>query len=150
MIWNAKDVKAACNRILSAAFSDKLPVYGNDTLDGYARPSFFSELIATPRDKPGMFLTRHRFAYKVTYFEETHDEAHCYDVYNTIVSAFEPTIKVNGKRLVVESTDLAWIDENADMMQITINFSGVAELGGNSASEPLMLDVETKIESEVN
>ena len=149
MIWTPGVVKAGCNQILRQAFQSKVPIYGNDTIEGYGRPGFFTELLSTPLTKTSLFLTRHTFAFIITYFEETHDEAHCYSVYNTICSAFNPAIKINGKRLVISNIGFEWIDEFADKMQITINFSAAAELGGNSDDNPLMEEVEVEIESEV-
>ena len=153
MTYSAKAVKAACNGVLKAAFNNELPIYGNDTLDGYERPSFFTEILPAPREKTGRYLTRHGFTFKVTYFEVEHDEAHCLDVYKTICQAFEPFVimKVNDKkrRLMVEDIDMAWIDENADMLQVTINFYRVVELGGYTDDNDLMESVELDIESEV-
>lgn len=149
MIWEIKAVKTACNQVLDAAFSNKIPVYGNDTLDGYARPGFFTEIVSSPRAKPGRFLTRQTYAYKITYFEEEHDEAHCYDVYNTVCAAFGAYVKVGKKRLVIDNIDMAWIDENADMLQITIDFSPVTELGGNTETADLMENLQIETESEV-
>lgn len=152
MIYDAKAVKTACNGVLKAAFNE-LPIYGNDTLDGYERPSFFTEILPFPRVKTGRYITRHGFTFKITYFEETHDEAHCLDVYNTICQAFEPFVimEVDGRRrrLMVEDTEMAWIDEHADILQVTINFYGITELGGYTDDNPMMESVEVDIESEV-
>ena len=43
----------------------------------------------------------------------------------------------------------SWIDENADMLQVTINFCRVVELGGYTDDHEMMTDVEVEIESEV-
>lgn len=41
MIYTIQDVKVACNTVLRNAFADdSIKIYGNDTLDGYTRPSF--------------------------------------------------------------------------------------------------------------
>ena len=153
MIYDAKAVKVACNGVLKAAFNDELPIYGNDTLDGYERPSFFTEILPAPREKTGRYLTRHGFTFKITYFEVEHDEAHCLDVYKTICQAFEPFVIMNvndkKRRLMVEDIEMAWIDENADMLQVTINFYRVVELGGYTDDNDLMESVELDIESEV-
>ena len=153
MIYDAKAVKVACNGVLRAAFNNELPIYGNDTLDGYERPSFFTEILPAPREKTGRDLTRHGFTFKITYFEVEHDEAHCLDVYNTICQAFEPFVLMTAggkrRRLMVEDIDFDWIDENADMLQVTINFYRVVELGGYTDDHEMMTDVEVEIESEV-
>ncbi len=150
MIYDTKSVKAACNGVLSSAFNHEIPVYGNDTLDGYRRPSFFTEILPSAREKTGRYVTRQGYIFKVTYFEETHDEAHCLDIYAAICAAFEPTVQLaNKKKLVVEDTELDWTDENADMLQVTITFYSTIEIGGYTDDSPLMEDVELEMESEV-
>lgn len=150
MIYTIKDVKTACNATLHGAFSN-IPIYGTDTLDGYARPSFFTEIIPHSRRKTSPYLTQIGFTYRITYFEETHDEAHCLDVYEAICSAFGHAVKVKGHvRVVVSDIDMSWIDENADKLQVTISFYDAVELGGYTEDEDLMQDLEVEYnESEV-
>ena len=150
MIYDAKSVKAACNGVLLAAFNHEVPIYGNDTLDGYRRPSFFTEILPSAREKTGRYVTRQGYIFKITYFEETHDEAHCLDIYAGICAAFEPTVQLkNKKKLVVEDTELDWTGENADMLQVTITFYSTTEIGGYTDDSDLMEEVELEMESEV-
>lgn len=150
MIYDAKSVKAACNGVLSAAFNQEVPIYGNDTLDGYRRPSFFTEILPSAREKTGRYVTRQGYIFKITYFEETHDEAHCLDIYAAICAAFEPTVRLkNRKKLVIEDTELDWTGENADMLQVTITFYSTTEIGGYTDDNDLMEEVELEMESEV-
>lgn len=149
MIYDAKAVKATCNGVLKAAFPN-LPIYGNDTVDGYSRPSFFTEILPITREKTGRYITRYGFTFIVTYFEMEHDEAHCLDVYRTIHQSFEPYIRMdNGKKLVVRDISMEWIDENADMLQVTISFYSITELGGYTDDTDMMEEVDLEIESEV-
>ncbi|MBQ0079690.1 MAG: hypothetical protein KBS66_07375 [Eubacterium sp.] len=147
MIYNIKEVKTACNQTLRAAFPD-ITVYDGDTFDGYKRPSFFTDL-RTSRIKDAKYQTRHAMSFIVTYFEITHSEAHCFDVYEAIFAAFNPFVKVNKKKLIVESIDMQFIDEENDKLQVTIRFADVLELGGNSESAEIMQSVDVEIESEV-
>jgi hypothetical protein len=150
MIYTISDVKRACNQTLKTAFP-KVTIYDNDTLDGYKRPSFFTEILSHGRRKTSQYLTQIGFTYRITYFETTHDEAHCLEVYEKICQAFEPAIKVKGHvRIVVNNTDYAWIDENADKLQVTISFYDAVELGGYvEEDEPMQeLNMDMEIESE--
>ncbi len=148
MIYTISDVKLACNTKLKGAFPG-VKIYDNDTLDGFERPSFFTEILTHGRRKTSRYLTQIGFTYRITYFERTHDEAHCLEVYEKVCAAFEPAIKVKGHvRVVVNSTDYSWIDTNNDKLQITISFYDAIELGGYSESEDLMQELNTIIESE--
>lgn len=149
MIYTISDVKLACNRALRSAFPD-VTVYDNDTLDGYKRPSFFTEILSHGRTKTSKHLTQIGFSFRITYFEQTHDEAHCLEVYEKICEAFEPALKVKGRfRIVVRDTDYNWIDENADKLQVTISFYDAIELGGYSEDADIMHTLEVNYESEV-
>ena len=148
MIYTISDVKRACNQTLKAAFP-KVTIYDNDTLDGYKRPSFFTEILSHGRRKTSAYLTQIGFTYRITYFEATHDEAHCLEVYEKICQAFEPALRVKGHtRLVVNNTDCAWIDENADKLQVTISFYDAVELGGYTEDYDIMQELDMEIESE--
>ena len=149
MIYTVSDVKLACNRALRSAFPD-VTVYDNDTLDGYKRPSFFTEILSHGRTKTSKHLTQIGFSFRITYFEQTHDEAHCLEVYEKICEAFEPALKVKGRfRIVVRDTDYNWIDENADKLQVTISFYDAIELGGYSEDADIMRTMEVNYEREV-
>lgn len=144
MIYTISDVKKCCNDTLRAAFNNSIKVYDNDTLDGYKRPSFFTEVLSHGRTKTSRYLTRIGFTFRITYFEETHDEADCLAKYEAICKAFEPAIKVKGHvRLVVNDIDCSWIDENNDKLQVTVSFYDAVELGGYVEEEDLMQTVAT-------
>ncbi len=144
MIYTVTDVKRVCNQTLKAAFPS-MRIYDNDTLDGYVRPSFFTEILSHGRTKTSKYLTQSGFTFRITYFEEMHDEAHCLDVYEKICEAFEPALKVKGHvRLVVRNADYNWIDENADKLQVTISFYDAVELGGYTE------EIDTMEELEIN
>lgn len=148
MIYTISDVKRACNQTLKAAFP-KVTIYDNDTLDGYKRPSFFTEIISHGRRKESRYLTQIGFTYRITYFEATHNEAKCLEVYEKICQAFEPMLTVKGHtRLLVNNTDYAWIDENLDKLQVTISFYDAVELGGYTDGHDLMQELDVEIESE--
>ncbi len=146
MIYQVTDVKRVCNQTLKTAFP-AVKIYDNDTLDGYSRPSFFTEVLSHGRTKTSKCLTQIGFTFRITYFEESHDEAHCLDVYEKICEAFEPAIKVKGHiRLVVRDTDYNWIDENADKLQVTISFYDVVELGGYTEDADMMEELNINYE----
>lgn len=149
MIYTISDVKLACNRTLRSAFPN-VKVYDNDTLDGYQRPSFFTEIFSHGRTKTSKHLTQVGFTFRITYFEQIHDEAHCLEVYEKICRAFEPAVRVKGRfRVVVRDIDYAWIDENADKLQVTISFYDAIELGNYSEDADIMRELSVEYESEV-
>jgi hypothetical protein len=145
MRYTAKAVKAACNGKLSELFPG-LPVYGNTVLDGYKRPGFFTELLVFTLSRPGRYQYEYGYSYIITLLEVTHDEAYCLGVLDTIRQGFGSKLTVSkGKALVIQSIDQAWIDEREDVMQVTVNFYAVPEIGGRTEDGDIMEDVEVTV-----
>ena len=119
-------IKTACCELLQTTFPD-IAVYGNDTFDGYTRPSFFTEL-RWSRTTHNAKVASATCSFIITYFEETHDEAECYEILSDIEAAFQTAVRVDGVHLVVEDIEPQWIDTNADKMQVTITFAEYYEI----------------------
>jgi len=122
------DIKKACTRMLRTAFPS-IPVYDNDTVDGYQRPCFFVEVLSYGRHRESADLQKAAYSYVITYFELTHDEADCLRKYEAICDAFGHAVRVvdgSRDRIVVKDVELSWIgntiNDNKDMMQISISF----------------------------
>ena len=142
----AKAVKAACNGRLAELFP-LMPIYGNTTLDGYQRPGFFTELLATTYDRPGQYQYEYGYTYIITLLEVTHDEAYCLEVLDIIRQGFGAKVtNTKGKALVVQSISQMWIDERLDVMQVTITFYPASEIGGRTEGGDIMEDVEVTVD----
>lgn len=117
-----RDIKTSCNGILTAAMP-ACKVYGNDTLDGYTRPAWFTEIIPRTYRTISESAMQAGFTYKATLLETTHDEAFCLDAIDTVREAFKFSIKCGDMHLLVEDFDWDWIDQHNDVLQITIDFA---------------------------
>lgn len=117
-----RDFKKACNQILYEAFSQKYPIYGSETKDGYQRPSFFTELLPQTIRQVSRHISETGLTYKITLLERTHDESLCMDIIDKVREAFSPYIEVCGGKLPVSSFDFEFIDSGNDVLQITVDF----------------------------
>ena len=92
------------------------------------------------------------YSYKITYFETTHDEKRCLEIYEEILYVFgiDVTIRTDERkiRLLVDSIDFQWIDTNADKMQITIDFADTVQIGGRTETEDIAESCETVVRKE--
>ena len=154
MRYTVLDVKRACTRVLRAAFPE-LPVYDNDTVDGYTRPSFFVEVLSIGQHRESRRLCKASFSYLITYFEVTHDEAECLRKYEVISAAFGSTVRVfEGSRLriTVKDIELNWIgtnmNDNKNMMQVSISFYESIGLNGIEDDSDLMQSIVTEYTEE--
>lgn len=140
-----KETKNACDKLLADTFPG-IRVYGNDTFDGYVRPSFFTEI------RQRAYRTRNRssvtkgYSFIATLFEETHDEDYCLDVVDKVQQAFGLAVRTEGGLAVVEEIDYEWIGQGADQLQITVDFINRTEVRERKEKEDRMenLDFEVK------
>ena len=148
-MYSSLDVKRACTKVLREAFP-LVPVYDNDTVDGYERPSFFVEILTFDRRRESANLQRATFSYVITYFEVTHDEAECLRKYEAICEAFGPAVRVfegSRTRIVIKDIGLSWIgtreEEHHDMLQVSVNFYESITLCQQDDDAALMEEITT-------
>lgn len=150
MMYTILDVKKACTKLLRATFPN-IVVYDTDTLDGYQRPAFFTEIRTHGRRPESALLRTIGFTYTITYFEATHDEAACLRIYESICEAFGHAVRVfeeSRTRLMVRNISYEWVDVNSDKLQVTVDFMDAVELGGNTDDYDIMEQVEIDYETE--
>lgn len=147
MIYPITEVKKACNERLRETFPD-IRIYGNTTVDGIQRPSFFTEIFIRDYSPKSPYQSCYGYTFKATLFERVHDEIHCLQIFEQFRSAFGIALMVRKRKLVVESIEFEWIDEYADKMQITVQFAKIVEIGGRKEYGDIMRDVELEIRKE--
>lgn len=140
-----KETKKACNRLLADTFPD-VPVYGNDTFDGYVRPSFFTEIRQRAYQPGNQNSVTKGYSFIATLFEQSHDEAYCLDVVDKVQQAFRLAVRTEGGLAVVEEIDYEWIGQGADQLQITVDFINRTQVRAKEEKEDRMenLDFEVK------
>lgn len=139
-----KDFKKGCNDILSEAF--EYPVYGQETLDGYKRPSFFTELLPRTWHRVNKNIIECGLTYKITFLETTHNEALCLSIVDVISSLYGWTIKAADKVWLCDNIDYQYIGQENDILQVTIDFANVRLVTTTEAGldmiETIFLDLE--------
>lgn len=120
-----KDFKKGCNKLLLETFESKYPVYGNEVVDGYDRPSFFTELLPRTWKHVNRNMIEVGLTFKVTFLEQTHDEATCLGIVDSIQEAFGWEVTSAGRKWLCESIDYDWIDTSNNVLQVTIDFANV-------------------------
>lgn len=140
-----KEFKKGCNTLLLETFESKYPVYGTETLDGYKRPSFFTELLPRTWRRLSKNITEVGLTYKVTFLETTHDEALCLGIVASVIEAFGWTIKAAGLTWICETIDYDFVN-NTDVLQITIDFATIRTVTVAESTtgliESVLLDLE--------
>lgn len=140
-----KETKNACDKLLADTFPG-IRVYGNDTFDGYVRPSFFTEIRQRAYRPGNRSSVTKGYSFIVTLFEETHDEDYCIDIVDKVQQAFGLAVRTEGGLAVVEEIDYEWIGQGADQLQITVDFINRIQVRGKEEKEDRMenLDFEVK------
>lgn len=115
------DLKRACNEVIKKAISG-IHLYGNDTTDGYVRPSFFTEIFSHQFSHETKNYASGGATYKATLLEKSHDEANCLEIYDKIKEAFGMNLRVQDRKLLVGDISFEFIGENANILQISVEF----------------------------
>ncbi len=115
------ELKRVCNAVVSDTFPT-IRVYGNDTMDGYTRPAFFTEIIPHPYANESKNYTSGGATFKATLLEKTHDEAFCLSIYDRIREAFGMTLAVGNRKLLVGDISFEFIGESLNMLQMSVEF----------------------------
>lgn len=140
-----KETKNACDKLLADTFPG-IRVYGNDTFDGYVRPSFFTEIRQRAYRPGNRSCVTKGYSFIATLFEETHDEDYCIDIVDKVQQAFGLAVRTEGGLAVVEEIDYEWIGQGADQLQITVDFINRTRVRAKEEKEDWMenLDFEVK------
>ena len=140
-----KETKNACDKLLADTFPG-IRVYGNDTFDGYVRPSFFTEIRQRAYRPGNRSCVTKGYSFIATLFEETHDEDYCIDIVDKVQKAFGLAVRTEGGLAVVEEIDYEWIGQGADQLQITVDFINRTRVRAKEEKEDWMenLDFEVK------
>lgn len=140
-----KETKNACDKLLADTFPG-IRVYGNDTFDGYVRPSFFTEIRQRAYRSGNQNSVTKGYSFIATLFERSHDEDYCLDVVDKVQQAFGLAVRTEGGLAVVEEIDYEWIAQGADQLQITVDFINRTQVRAKEEKEDRMenLDFEVK------
>lgn len=138
------ELKQACNGVIEEAFP-QIKIYGNDTMDGYARPAFFTEIIPHGFSHDTKNYSANGATFKATLLEQTHDEALCLNVYDKIQDYFGMTLPVGARKLLVGEISFDFIGEYRNILQISVEFDWY-EQKAHVETEPLAEAVGVSVE----
>lgn len=138
------DIKAAYTQLLRDTFPG-IKIYGNAVHDGYDRPSFFVEARPVNRTRISRKIIQEGARLTTTYFESTHDEKTCLEIYERISDMVGPYIKVGSRKLPVRDIDMEWAGSGGDMLQIDVELETFAEITQDPETGDMMETVSTRL-----
>lgn len=135
--------------ILKAEF--KCKVYSDEALENFAKPCFFIAAIPVTIPQTVNFLEKH-LSVVLTYFpkDSMRNEIHYLDVFDRLQSHFEVGLKVKDRFLHVDRVTPDRVGEEQDILQITIEFVYMEQVGKRKEPAEIMEEVEirTKMDDE--
>lgn len=148
MILRPVDIMKACNSIVSTKYPT-MKLYGKEVVDGYQKPSMFTELQMRGYTRETRNYARCSATFRITYFEETTDELDELTKVNELEEAFGAKITVkdgedNIRKLNISSYDYDYVGEYTNILQISISFSWTEQLPRTERQE-IMESVQTEI-----
>ena len=98
--------------------------YGNEVIEGYEKPSFFTQLIPATMENATQHTTNNTMLFVITYFQKQKDEADNFRKITEIRKAFGLKVEVADRQINVEELDYQFVGEEGNILQIqvTINY----------------------------
>lgn len=137
------DIMQSIVGILKAEF--KCKVYSDEMLENFTKPCFFITAIPVAIPQTVNFLEKH-LSIVLTYFpkDSMRNEIHYLDVFDRIQSHFTLGLKVKDRFLHVDKVTPDRVGEEQDILQITIEFIYMEQVGKKKAPAEIMEEVEIR------
>lgn len=135
------EIKAAISAALNDLFPG-IPVYGNDTVEGYNRPCFFLDVIPET-DISGVNFQHKYCTVEITKVQRTADEADALDFFNAIERAFYLKLAVGDRKINTSRFAPAWIGDFGNVPTITFELEWF-EAVEKRITQPLIEEVITE------
>lgn len=137
------DIVKTVTQIMKDEF--KCTVYSDEALENFKKPCFFIAAIPVSIPQTTNFMEKH-LSIVLTYFpkDSMRNEVHYLDVFDRIQSHFALGMQVGDRFLHVDRVTPDRVGEEQDILQITIEFIYMEQVGKKKAPAEIMEEVEIR------
>jgi hypothetical protein len=142
------DIKSAVNQLLTSKFGYK--VYGREVVKGFARPSFFIELLPSGSDTETQNFTSNKLTVIITYFQQMSQYNNYSDIdnvnmYDTISKLFGMNLSVGTRTLHPQNIRAEYTGDNLDILQASFDLDYLDDTGRVMNTEETVASLSLKL-----
>lgn len=111
------DLKKAMIQLLKKKYS--YPVYSNDVIEGYERPSFFVQLKPVNISDISVNRSYNKYQIYIIYFQKVKDEVENLKKIDELKELIGMKVTVNQQLLQTSEFEFEWVGEREDILQVS-------------------------------
>ena len=115
-------LKRALNNCLREKFS-KIKIYGNEVIDGYKTPAFFTEILPGGFEHETKNYGSNEIIFKITYFQTNVDEADQLRVVDELQELFWLKFECEGRKLNITKFEYDYAGKEHNILQVSISIN---------------------------
>lgn len=120
-MFDVKLILKTFNQELKRIFN--VPIYGNDTTEGYRLPCFHTELIVNSSERVNKHIYKTDVTINAAYLMETPDEVTQYDVIKKIRDNFSNYLHVENRVFHIEKLDTGYSGDKKETLDFSIDIT---------------------------
>lgn len=108
-----KDIKKAVNAALKEKYPE-MDVYGADTVEGYAKPSFFVYITQTFSEATKNAVHKNAEV-EINFIQRSPDESQAMDFFSTMEGLFSHKLKAGNRQITTDSHESGFLGDNRNV-----------------------------------
>lgn len=140
------ELKKGMIAVLRELYPKGYKFYGNEVVEGYDNPSFFTQLIPVTMENVTQHTTNNTMLFVITYFQKNKDEADNFKKITEIRKAFGLKVEIADRQINVEEMDFQFIGEEGNILQIQVTINYIDDMENEEEQHEPMGGVVTRME----
>ena len=140
------ELKKGMIAVLRDLYPTGYKFYGNEVVEGYDKPSFFTQLIPVTMENITQHTTNNTMLFVITYFQRNKDEADNLKKITEIRKAFGLKVEIADRQINVEEMDFQFIGEEGNILQIQVTINYIDDIEKEEEQHEAIGGVVTRME----
>lgn len=140
------ELKKSLISVLRELYPECYKFYGNEVVEGYEKPSFFTQLIPVTMENATQHTTNNTMLFVITYFQKKKDEEDNLEKITEIRKAFGLKVEAAGRQINVEEIDFQFVGEEGNILQVQVTINYIDDIEKEEEQHEAIGGVVTRME----
>lgn len=140
------ELKKGMIAVLRELYPKGYKFYGNEVVEGYDKPSFFTQLMPVTMENVTQHTTNNTMLFVITYFQKNKDEEDNLKKITEIRKAFGLKVEVADRQINVEELDFQFVGEEGNILQIQVTINYIDDIENEEEQHETIGGVVTRME----